>query len=183
MLDKIESILFVASKPLAFEAIARAIGKNVADVGGAIETLKMKYNREESGIHLFVDGETVQMGTNPKNADAIRVFIKDEVAGELTKPQLETLTVIAYRSPITRPELEQIRGVNCAIILRNLLMRGLIEEKQDDGRLAMVYTLSFDALRQLGITSVEELPEYDNLHTHECLGRILESQPPPNIND
>ena len=169
MLSQIESILFVASKPLTAKTIAKALGADLAVVREAVEQVRAKYNRKDSGIHLFVDGDTVQLGTNPENAEAIEGFITEEATGELTKPQLETLTVVAYRSPITRPELEQIRGVNCAIILRNLLMRGLIEEKEDAKKLLTVYTVSFEALRHLGITTVKELPEYEALHTHEYL--------------
>ncbi len=169
MLAQLESILFVASKPLSFRQLGKALGKNAGDVEEAIETLIMKYNRDDSGIHLFREEDTVRMWTNPAHADAIDGFIKDEVAGELTKAQLETLTVIAYRSPITRPELEQIRGVNCAVILRNLMIRGLIEEHQDDERLAVIYRLSHDALAHLGIAAASELPEYETLSVHEHL--------------
>lgn len=169
MLEKLESILFVASKPLTTRQLAKAVGKQPADVAEAIATLQMKYNRDDSGIWLFVEGETVQMGTNPASADAIQGFVKDEVSGELTKAQLETLTVVAYRGPMTRAEIEEIRGVNCSVILRNLLIRGLIDEKQDDEKLAMVYSLSMDALRELGVASADQLPDFESLRTHEHL--------------
>lgn len=174
-LSKIESILFVASKPLSFKTISRAIGKTEAETEELIDTLKMKYNHEESGIHILQDGEEVQMGTNPVNSDVVDSFIKDEASGELTRAQLETLTVIAYREPITRPELEQLRGVNCSLILRNLLLRGLVEEKETPEKIMPVYTLSFEALRHLGIASASELPDYENLHKHDNLERTLEA--------
>lgn len=174
LLSKIESILFVASKPLSFNAITKAVGVDVEKVEEAIETLKMKYNQDDSGIYLFVEGDSIQMGTNPENSDAIECFIKDEVSGELTKAQLETLTVIAYRGPITRPELEQIRGVNCSIILRNLIIRGLVNEKESEEALLPAFILSMDALRYLGVTSLNQLPEYDRLHSHEHLKKKLE---------
>ena len=113
------------------------------------------------------------MATNPDNAEVIEQFVHDEAAGELTKAQLETLTVIAYRGPITRPELEQIRGVNCALIIRNLLLRGLIVEKEDTSQLTTVHALSFEALRHLGITSPAELVDYVALHTHEHIENVL----------
>ena len=173
-LSKIESILFVASKPLSFKTIARAIGKNEAETEELIDILKMKYNKEDSGIHILQDGDEAQMATNSVNSDVVDSFIKDEVSGELTRAQLETLTVIAYREPITRPELEQLRGVNCALILRNLLLRGLIEEKESPEKIMPVYTLSFSALGQLGITSSSGLPDYANLHKHDNIERALE---------
>ena len=87
------------------------------------------------------------------------------MGGELTRPQLETLTVIAYKSPITKSEIEQIRGINCTMILRNLLMRGLIIE--EEGTLESVYTVSLETLSLLGITKVEDLPDYQKLHDEE----------------
>ena len=176
LLSQIESILFVASKPLSPKAVAKALGVDVAKIEDALETLKMKYNQPESGIHIIFDDESVQMATNPDNAAAIDSFVKDEVSGELTRPQLETLTVVAYRGPITRPELEQIRGVNCALILRNLMVRGLVEEGEDSEKLMPVYRLSFDALRHLGVANAEEFPEYQTLHAHEHIQQALQSE-------
>ena len=169
LLSNIESILFVASQPLTYKKIAKALNKQPADIEQAVETLMMKYNRDDSGIHLIVSDNHVQMGTNPNNAEAIDGFVKDEVVGELTKAQLETLTVVAYQSPITRPELEEIRGVNCSVILRNLLIRGLIVESASKDALYASYSLSVEALAHLGISSVTELPEYEQLSGHEYL--------------
>ena len=116
------------------------------------------------------------MATNAENTDVVEGFIRDEIAGELTRAQLETLTVIAYRGPITRPELEQIRGVNCAIIVRNLLMRGLLDERDAVQKLLPVYTVSVEALRHLGVDSVRELPQYELLSQHEYLDQIGKDQ-------
>lgn len=173
LLSQIESILFVASKPLSNKAVAKTLRIDISKVEDALETLKLKYNQPESGIHILFDDEAVQMATNPDNATAIDSFVKDEISGELTRPQLETLTVAAYRGPITRPELEQIRGVNCALILRNLMVRGLVEESDDAEKLMPVYRLTFDALRHLGVTSVAELPEYQVLNKHENIEQTL----------
>lgn len=174
-LSKIESILFVASKPLSFKTISRAIGKSEAETEELIDNLKMKYNKEESGIYILQNGDEVQMATNPVNSDVVESFVKDEASGELTRAQLETLTVIAYRAPITRPELEQLRGVNCALILRNLLTRGLIEEKESSEKIMSVYALSFEALRHLGIARASQLPDYENLRKHDNIERALKT--------
>jgi segregation and condensation protein B len=175
VLGKIESILFVASQPLSVKKIAKAVGKQVADVEEAIENLRAKYNRDDSGIHvLLVDGD-VQMGTNPAMEDTISGFVKEEIAGELTKAQLETLTVIAYQGPITRPELELVRGVNCAVILRNLMVRGLIVESDETDKLLPVYRLSTEALAHLGVTNVSELENFEELSKHEYVELQLES--------
>ncbi|MBT3816723.1 MAG: SMC-Scp complex subunit ScpB [Candidatus Magasanikbacteria bacterium] len=173
LLSSLEAVLFVASKPLSVKKLAKALDISIDDVSETLETLETKYNHESSGIHLFFSGDTVRMGTNPAYADVVDQFISYDIGGDLTKAQLETLTVIAYRGPITRPELEEIRGVNCAIILRNLLMRGLISEKQDEEKLLPVFVLSVLALSHLGISSMDELPQYDELNTHPHLDQEL----------
>ena len=70
----------------------------------------------------------------------------------------------------------QIRGVNCSLILRNLLIRGLIEQHMERGGLATTYSVTMDFLRFLGVNKVEELPEFDTLHNHESLAAVLEQQ-------
>ena len=94
-------------------------------------------------------------------------------AGELTRPSIETLTIIAYRGPITKPEIEQIRGVNCSLILRNLLMRGLVEESESVERLQPVYAISADFLRHLGLHAISDLPDYATLHGDEKISQLL----------
>lgn len=169
LFSQLESILFVASKSLTVQQLAKAANVSVDKIRDSIETLKVKYNHDDSGIRILTTEDSVQMATNAENSAVVEQFMKDEVAGELTKAQLETLTVIAYRGPITRPELEQIRGVNCSIIIRNLLMRGLLEEHESAEKLMSVYIVSTEALRHLGIDSVEQLPEYATLSQHEYL--------------
>jgi len=171
---ELESILFVSSQPLTIKKLSVSLNKSESEVSEAIENLKLKYNHDDSGVWIFAVDDEIRMGTNPGNAEVISSFVKNEVGGELTKPQLETLTVIAYRGPITRPELEQVRGVNCAIIIRNLIIRGLIEEKDDAEKLMPVYTISLDALSHLGVKTVEELPEYQTLRQHENIVQVVE---------
>jgi len=87
---------------------------------------------------------------------------------------LETLTIIAYRGPVTRPEMEQIRGVNCSQILRNLLIKGLVEMEEKNKE--PYYSISVDFLKYLGVSNIQELPDYDKLHQHESLEEFLEKQ-------
>jgi len=112
--------------------------------------------------------------TGVQNSELIKALVKDEKTGELSQPSLETLTIIAYRGPITKPILEQIRGVNCSLILRNLLIRGLIqEEKQGNG---IVYFVTPELLKYLGLVSVNDLPNYEKLHQVENLEEFLDKQ-------
>lgn len=172
---QLEAILFVASKPLSYKSLASAAGVNLSDIESSLRLIIEKFNTPDSGIHVLESDGMVQMTTNPEEADAIEKFVEKEIKSELTRAQLETLTVIAYRGPITRPEIEQIRGVNCALILRNLMMRSLVEENTGVDDLVPSYVLSIDALRVLGLGSVRDLPEYDALHSHEYLEQALDA--------
>lgn len=131
LISQLEAILFVASKPLSLKALVNATSTQKEDVEQAVQVLCEKFNTETSGIHILESDGMFQMVTNPNAVQVVDAFIEKEIKSELTRAQLETLTVIAYRGPLTRPEIEQIRGVNCALILRNLLMRGLIDEKAE----------------------------------------------------
>lgn len=167
LISKLESILFVASKPLGIKKLAKVLGVEEQNILEILENLRVKYNQPESGIILLQNNNEWQLVSNPDNREAAENFLKAEVSGELTRPQLETLTVVAYCGPITKPELEQIRGVNCSLILRNLMMRGLVKEVDDPMNLLSTYEVTMDYLRHLGINSLKELPEYDKLHRHE----------------
>ncbi len=125
-------------------------------------------------MRIVRTGSEVQMMTSPELSKLVRDFLKDELTGDLTRPQLETLTIIAYRQPITKPELEQIRGVNCSLIIRNLLMRGLIETEESKEKFGPVYRVTHELMRLLGITEVRELPDYDTLHTDAHIEAVLD---------
>src|SRR3989338_2309250 len=173
--SRLESLLFIASKALSVNEIARSLDVPLEEVTETLAVLQTKFNHEESVIHIAMNGSSVQMQTNPAHAQDVERFVKYEISGELTKAQLESLTIVAYRGPISRPELEQIRGVNCAVILRNLLMRGLIDEHEDEKKVSPVYSLSMEAVRHLGVNSASELPDYSTLHKHEHLENALQN--------
>ena len=131
LLAKIEAILFLATKPVTLRRLTEVLGLKDDEIRSAISDLQAVRNVVKSGMHVILQENQVQLVTNPALGDVLSKLSKEEIESELTRPQLETLTIIAYRGPITKPEVEQIRGVNCALILRNLLMRGLIDEKDD----------------------------------------------------
>ncbi len=172
---KIEAILFLTTRPVSFSKLAKMLEADGSAVRGAIEALAASRNTAESGIHVISTDGAVELGTNPAFADLLGSMTKEETESELTRPQLETLTIIAYRGPVTKPEVEHIRGVNCSIILRNLLMRGLIIEHEDKVKLQPVYTISSELLRKLGAHGVEELPDYEDLHKNAKIGQLLSS--------
>jgi len=171
---KIESLLFIAARPLTVKRLMEVCDASKEQITTALDEITATYNDGTRGIRLLRSGNEVQMSTSPDNARLVQDYLKDETTGELTKPSLETLTIIAYRSPITKAELEQVRGVNCSLILRNLLMRGLVEVQGDAQDPNATFQVTIDFLRFLGVAGVEELPEYDKLRSHENVVRVLE---------
>ncbi len=174
LFSQVQAILFASSKPLSVRHIAGHVRASVDEVEQALQSLLQRMNTEDSGIHLIKMPEGYQLVTNPSCAELVARLTKED-AGELSRPSLETLTVIAYRGPITRPEIEAIRGVQCALILRNLLIRGLILEREDSSRGESVYTLSGDTLRYLGVHSEKELPDYDVFHSDVRLTKLIDA--------
>ncbi|PIQ67261.1 hypothetical protein COY25_03485 [Candidatus Uhrbacteria bacterium CG_4_10_14_0_2_um_filter_41_7] len=172
---KIESILLLSARPVSFHKLGKILGLKETEIENEINDLKVFRNIKTSGIHVIVANGAVELGTNPNFADILSSMSKEETESELTKPQLETLTIVAYRGPMTKPEIEYIRGVNCSVILRNLLMRGLIVEREDEIRMQNVFTLSTEMLRHLGLHGVEELPDYESLHHNAKISQMLEN--------
>ena len=175
LVAQLEACLFVVTKPTSFRELAKVTGVSETEVIAAIDELMKVRNVETSGVHVVSLDGAVQLVSSPACADSVAKIAKDEMAPELTRPSLEALTIIGYRGPVTKPEIEAIRGVNCSLILRNLLVRGLIEEREDAQRLQPVYTLSPDTLRFLGLHSKEELPDYQTLHANAHIDKLLQA--------
>ena len=176
--DTIESLLLVSNRPLQVRELANLCEASPEHVDQAITQLAQQYAQRPSGGIIFQrSGSQVQLATNGACTSVVQRFLKAETTGELTRAQLEALTIIAYRGPVTRAELEQIRGVNCAIILRNLQVRGLVEAQDDRQAAILRYVVSLEFLRSLGFSSVVELPDYQRLHGAEVIQRLLETTP------
>jgi len=176
----LESVLLVSNKPLSFKELASILGSEENLVKDSIAILQSKFNQEDSGIHLALNNNKVQLISNPKFGKWLQNYLKDELTGELTNASLETLSIIAYRQPISKEELEQIRGVNCSLIIRNLLIRGLIEAQEEKGDLAPKYCVTMDFIKHLGISAITDLPNYDKLNSDASLEKLLAEQEPEN---
>lgn len=171
--SKIESLLFISNQPFSVKKLVDLTKSEKEKVETAIKELMNDYNQEGRGIQIQKIGDKIQMVTAGDNSKFVKDFIKEETTGELSRAALETLTIIAYRGPITRPEIEQIRGVNCSIILRNLMMRGLVESKDDKKRMHTEYNITFDFLKFLGLTEQSQLPDFEKLNSNENLEKVL----------
>lgn len=157
---KIEALLFVSGEGMAIAKLAEILKTKDEEIEKALINLK---NHLEEGHFLTVlrEGDKVSLVTSKDSSKIVEEFAKEEFGGELTRSALETLAIISYKGPIKRSEIDYIRGVNSSFMLRNLLIRGLIERIFDpkDSR-SYVYRVSRDFLKFLGLTSISDLPEY-----------------------
>jgi len=173
LITQLEAILFLQGKPLAYQKLAKYLNVTVDEVKLAVQELAQACQQAERGIQVVYTDNEAQLVTAASVHDLVTQVIHDERTGELTKPSLETLAIVAYRSPVTKAELEAIRGVNCSLILRNLLIRGLVTETFDKTKGIEVYDITTEYLQLLGAASVHDLPDYDKLHRDIQIGERL----------
>ena len=176
----IESILFVAGEPVALKKLMSVLALEKELLQKELEQLATRYKEDaDSGLHLLFHKDQVSLTTKPEQAPLIELLTKETLQENLTKTQLEVLAIIAYRGPISRPEIEAIRGVNCSFTLRNLLLRELIEREGNPNNLrGYVYTISAPFLMTLGISSLSELPDYFKLREDEKMKQMLSATEP-----
>lgn len=175
LISQLSSLLLVSNRPLSARKLAELTNEKPQTVQAVLEELAKFYEKQDLGIRVFQSGSEFQMVTDPANAELLETFVKQETSGELTRPQLETLAIIAYRGPIVKSEIELIRGINCSLILRNLLMRGLIREHDHNRQIA--YSVSMEFLKFLGVGRAEDLPEFATYSNHELIAALIGGVP------
>lgn len=163
----LEALLFVSAKALTVRELSKLLDASEKKIDAWLDELAELYAGDDRGVCMVRSGNEVQIFTAPATREFVEQYLKEEITGELTRPQLETLTIIAYRGPISKPDIEQIRGINCTVIARNLLWRGLIEEADTSSEEIPVYQVTMEFIRYLGLTGITRLPEYERLHLCE----------------
>lgn len=166
--QKIEAVLFLAGEMVLYEELGRLIDRPSNEVEQFVEEATLSLAGH--GLSLLKTDTGVQLVTSSDVAGFLKRFIEDE-AQELSCAAAETLALVAYRGPISRVDIDAIRGVDSRRMLRQLVLRGLVE-KRGDGK-KPEYTISEGFLQNMGINSVVELPEYDTLSSHEKLMSVL----------
>ncbi len=172
--SQIESILFLSGEAVKISRIAKITGSTKPEVENALLLLEGDYSNGKRGIVILKKEEEVQMATSSENASILEQLVKSEIQENLSRAGLEVLAIVAYRGPISRLEIEAIRGVNCSFTLRSLLMRGLLErvENPKDGR-GYLYKISFDFLKKMGLERIEQLPDFETLSKDERVDSII----------
>ena len=158
----LESLLFVADRAVTAEHLAQALEVPIEDVESALEALEAEYR--ERGIRIQHKGDLLQLVSAPEAGPHIERFLGIEISGRLSSASLETMSIVAYRQPVTRAQVEAIRGVNSEGVLRSLMRRGLLEEV---GRARTVghpilYGTTFEFLQQFGLHSLHDLPDWQS---------------------
>jgi segregation and condensation protein B len=159
---KIEALLYFKGDPLSVGKLAELLGEGEDEIRAALDILRDKL--EYRGLTIIELGDNVALGTNPEASDLIEKIRKEELSKDLGKAGVETIAIILYKGPISRPDIDYIRGVNSSFILRNLMVRGLIERttNPNDSR-SYLYKPTIELFSFLGISNIEELPEFDAL--------------------
>src|SRR6266480_1833073 len=167
----LEAIIYAADEPATVEQLTKALGEQKLAVEASLDELVASYAAEERGVEVRAVAGGYKMYTKPQQHDAVRRFIKSlRPPLRLSMPALETLAVIAYKQPVTAPEISEIRGVNTAGVISTLLDKHLITtagRKEVMGR-PILYKTSKEFLMRFGLSDLEELP---SLKEFEALAR------------
>lgn len=162
----VEAVLFASEAPLTSAEIARASGElSAADVEEAIDQLRQEYESEERAFQIYPLGDGFQILTLPEYAPYLERFDSVTRTNRLSRAALETLAIIAYRQPVSRLDIEELRGVNAAGVLRSLQERALIEvvDRAEGLGRPLLYGTTRKFLDHFGLRSLEDLPRPEDL--------------------
>ncbi len=162
----IEALIFVSDEPLSVKTLADVLKEDKAVISEAIATLAEEFNARNSGLQLREVAGGWQFATRPEYHEHVRAFLKTRPSAKLSIASLETLAVIAYRQPVTVPEILEIRGVQSPSAIKTLLDKKLIVakgRKETVGR-PMMYGTSKEFLMQFGLKDLSELPSVEDFH-------------------
>ncbi|MDY6868094.1 MAG: SMC-Scp complex subunit ScpB [Chloroflexota bacterium] len=160
---KIEAMLFVSSGLVSVYQLSKALDVTESDVESQLSELEMHYKTKGHGLRLMRVKTKVQLTSAPELSEVVETFLGLESTSTLSQAALETLAIVAYKQPVTRPEVDVIRGVNSDGVMRTLLSKGLIEElgrAETPGR-PIFYGTSPEFLQYFGLESLDDLPFID----------------------
>jgi segregation and condensation protein B len=159
---QLEAVLFWKAEPISIKKLAALLHVGPESVKEGLKELEEKLKGR--GLTLVQTDEEVMLGTAKELSPLIEQLTKDELNRDLGKAGLETLSIVLYQGPISRADIDYIRGVNSQFILRNLLIRGLVERVDNpaDAR-SFLYQTTLSLLAHLGISKREDLPEYSKV--------------------
>ncbi len=169
-ISAVEAVLFASGEPVVVQALIEMLGVTAQEFEPVLQGLALRYD-EDRGVRLMRFDDSLQLCTRPQYMDLIETVLQPVRKQTLTQAALETLAVVAYRQPVTRMEIEQIRGVQCDRAVATLLHHGLIAEvgrKESIGR-PILYGTTEKFLQHFALTSLEALPRLAQVKVDEEL--------------
>jgi len=155
---KIEAVLFFKGEPISIKKLSGILNVSKDEIESGVKILK---ERLSGGIVLLEKDDEIMLGTAPDFGALVEGIIKEELQKDLGRAGLETLSIVLYLGPITRSRIDYIRGVNSNFILRNLMIRGLVEKTPNpEDQRSFLYKPTFTLLSYLGINNIENMPNY-----------------------
>ena len=160
--SKLEALLFIYGDPLEIKKAAKILGASPDEIASAVKDLQAALAASDRGLTLVEHDGSLQLATKPEFGQLLQTVLKAELNEALSPASLETLSIVTYAGPVSRAEIDYIRGVNSSFTVRALLLRGLITRETDPQRAnAYLYKPSIDLLHHLGVSRTEELPEFE----------------------
>ena len=159
----IESILFIAEEPVSIRELKNITQKSLNEIRAQLTQIKEDLG--ERGFNLIEKDNQYQLVSNPKNSEIVAKFFNTELRKDLSQAALEILSIISYKQPVTRVEIDRIRGVHSGESVRNLAVRGLIEEvgRKDTPGCPILYGTTMNFLKHLGLASSKDLPQIETI--------------------
>ncbi len=156
---QLEAVLFWYGEPVSIKKLGQIFGKKEDEISAALKILET--NLSGRGIALIFKDDEVALSTSKDASELIEKLTKEELVKDLGRAGLETLSIIIYQGPLSRAEIDYIRGVQSNFILRNLMIRGLVEKVPNpkDQR-SFLYKPTFELLSFMGVTKIEDMPEF-----------------------
>ena len=162
--QKIEAVLFWKGEPISIKKLSQIFEKTEEEISASLKILET--NLTGRGVSLVFKEDEVALSTSKDVSELIEKLTKEELVKDLGKAGLETLSIIIYQGPLSRAEIDYIRGVQSNFILRNLMIRGLVEKipNPKDQR-SFLYKPTFELLSFLGVSKIEDMPEFNEART------------------
>jgi segregation and condensation protein B len=170
---QLQALLFVAAEPVSPAELAEAAQMNVKTAEATLVDLEAAL--ATTGLRLQRHAGRVQLTTAPEHATMVERFLGLEARSHLSRPALETLAIVAYNQPATRPQIDSVRGVNSETMLKSLLAKGLIYEmgRADGPGRPILYATTPDFLQHLGLNSIADLPPLQSVEVSESHDEML----------
>lgn len=183
LLVLLEALLFVTGEPAPLARLATALAVAPERVEAALNQLAQQC--EGRGMRVQRHRDAVQLVSAPEAADAIETFLGLDLTTKLSRAALETLAIIAYRQPITRPQIDAIRGVNSDGVMRTLLNRGLLEEvgRLEQAGRPILYGTTFEFLQYFGLSDLSQLPPLEEEAIAQMAERVEMAEPGPGTDE